>query len=261
MVAPAHNYESRNILDLLSLKGKNAVVFGGARGIGHAICSVFAEAGANVFIVYNTTPGEKAAKEIAQANGVKTYTCKCDVTVPKEVEHAFAEIQKVFDTIDIVVPNNGICTGKSAIDMTYEEFAHEINVNLLGVFNVAHNAGPIFQKQGHGSLVATASMSGVVVNVPQQQCAYNTSKAGVIQLIKSLAVEWRKFARVNCVSPGYTTSDMTGGKFHKEWEPYTPFERNGLAKEIASAYLYLASDAASYASGTNLIVDGGYTSI
>jgi NAD(P)-dependent dehydrogenase (short-subunit alcohol dehydrogenase family) len=119
--------------------------------------------------------------------------------------------------------------------------------------------------QGNGSIINTASMSGLVSNTPQPQAAYNASKAAVIMLTKSLAGEWAdRGVRVNCISPGYVNTPMTqGGMANKEWYDrwleFTPARRVGEPQEIAPAVLFLASDASSFFTGSNLVVDGGYT--
>jgi len=118
-------------------------------------------------------------------------------------------------------------------------------------------------KQGKGSIINTASMSGIIANTPQPQAAYNVSKAGVIMLTKSLAAEWAKRGvRVNSISPGYISTEMGKGAnpdWKAEWTRLTPMGRFGETCEVASAIVYLASDASSYFTGSNLVVDGGYT--
>ncbi|EPY50851.1 short chain dehydrogenase [Schizosaccharomyces cryophilus OY26] len=260
MSPPAKNINERTVVDLLSLKGKKALLYGCSKGIGLDVAEAYAEAGASVVITYNRTNAEDQAKKIAQRHGVEAVALKCNVSDSNDIKSVFDQALKKFGHIDIVVANAGVCTNKSAAEMTPDEFAKEININLNGIFNIGHVTGPVFEKQGFGSFIATASMSGTIANVPQKQCAYNASKAGVIHLCKSLAVEWAPFARVNCVSPGYISTDMTGG-MHDEWVPYVPFRRIGYPKELTGAYVFLASDAASYVSGLDLIVDGGYTAI
>jgi NAD(P)-dependent dehydrogenase (short-subunit alcohol dehydrogenase family) len=120
-------------------------------------------------------------------------------------------------------------------------------------------------EQGKGSIINTASMSGIISNTPQPQSAYNVSKAGVIMLTKSLAGEWAKRGvRVNSVSPGYIGTEMTKSEtanpeWHAAWLKFTPMGRFGEPREVATAVVYLASDASSYFTGSNLVVDGGYT--
>lgn len=132
--------------------------------------------------------------------------------------------------------------------------------DLDSVYYSALSAGKYFKKQRSGSFIATASMSGHIVNVPQLQAAYNAVKAGVVHYCKSLAVEWASFgARANSVSPGYIAteiSDFVPEDTKKIWRDLTPMKREGLANELKGAYLYLASDAATYTTGTDIRVDG-----
>jgi NAD(P)-dependent dehydrogenase (short-subunit alcohol dehydrogenase family) len=140
-----------------------------------------------------------------------------------------------------------------------------ININLNAVFYCCREFGKVMLEQGKGSIINTASMSGIISNTPQPQTAYNVSKAGVIMLTKSLAGEWAKRGvRVNSISPGYVGTDMTKpGMLNPDWYPtwmqFTPMERVGEPWEIAPAVLFLASDVSSYFTGSNLVMDGGYT--
>ncbi|KAI5963438.1 SOU1, partial [Candida margitis] len=134
--------------------------------------------------------------------------------------------------------------------------------DLNGVYYCAHTVGKIFKKNGKGSLIVTSSISGDIVNIPQLQAPYNTAKAACTHLTKSLAVEWAPFARVNSISPGYIDTDITdfaSKDMKAKWWQLTPLGREGLAQELVGAYLYLASNASTYTTGANLIVDGGYT--
>ncbi len=133
------------------------------------------------------------------------------------------------------------------------------------MFYCCREFGKVMLAQGRGSIINTASMSGIISNTPQPQSAYNASKAGVILLTKSLAGEWaQRGVRVNSISPGYVATEMTkrgmeNEPWRKEWLHFTPMNRVGEPAEIASAVLFLASDASSYFTGSNLVVDGGYT--
>ncbi|MFR3947351.1 MAG: SDR family oxidoreductase [Ruminococcus sp.] len=146
-----------------------------------------------------------------------------------------------------------------------EEFERVIKVNLTGAFISSRAAGKAMIKQKSGSIILTASMSGHIVNIPQCQCAYNSSKAGVILLGKSLAIEWAKHGiRVNTVSPGYirTWSDeplKPEEVGQSNFEQWTPLKRFGAASEIAGIIVYLASEESSFVTGSDFVVDGGYT--
>src|SRR5215210_7831907 len=168
--------------------------------------------------------------------------------------------------IDVMVNNAGIAHNVPAEEMTDEEWRRMISVNLDGVFWGCREAGRAMLERGSGSIVNIASMSGVVSNHPQPQAHYNAAKAGVIMLTKSLAGEWAsRGVRVNSVSPGYirtplTELGMSKAEWADVWLSSTPLGRIAEPREIAPAVVYLASDASSYATGTNLLIDGGYTS-
>ena len=139
-----------------------------------------------------------------------------------------------------------------------------IDVNLNGIFYVAVSFCRWVSSRGKkGSIINTASMSGLIVNIPQKQASYNASKAGVIHLTKTLAVEWAdKGIRVNSISPGYIATDLIQDvreDWKNQWVSMIPFGRMGKPEELAGAVVYLASDAASYTSGCNIVIDGCYT--
>ncbi len=251
-----------NILDQFKLTGKKAFVTGGARGIGKSIATAFAQAGADVAIVdLDFATAQQTAKELEQF-GVRTLAIKTDVTQPAEVNAMLETIVKAFGAVDIVFNNAGICINVKAEDMTYEQWKRIVDINLTAVFLVAQAAGKQMIKQGHGSIINTASMSGHIVNEPQPQAAYNATKAAVIQLTKSLATEWAPYnIRVNSISPGYIGTEMTlkATQWIPLWEKRTPLGRMGKPEELQGIVLYLASDVSSYATGSDFIIDGGFS--
>jgi NAD(P)-dependent dehydrogenase (short-subunit alcohol dehydrogenase family) len=254
-----------NINEKFRLTGKKAFVTGGARGIGKSVATALAQAGADIAIVdMNIDQAEKTAKELKQF-GIKTIAIKADVTNPDDVNKMIDTIVGEFGTIDVAFNNAGICVNVAAEEMTFEQWKKVIDVNLTGIFLTAQAAGRVMIKNGKGgSIINTASMSGHIVNFPQPQCSYNASKAGVIMLTKSLAVEWStKNVRVNCISPGYISTDMTLSA--KQWIPgwleATPVGRMGKPDELQGAVVYLASDASTFTTGTDIVVDGAFTCI
>ncbi|EEB09808.2 short chain dehydrogenase [Schizosaccharomyces japonicus yFS275] len=259
MPAIPNNIEATSVMDLFSLKGKITLVLGGSRGIGAAVVRAFAEAGATVYFTYKSSNNcKKMAKDLAEKYDVPVFAVHCDATDEKSIQDVISNIA-MSGNLDVVVSNAGICISKSGIDMTTEEFNRTFALNVNGVFLAARAAGKVFKRQGFGSFIATASMSGSIVNVPQKQCAYNASKAAVIQLCKSLAIEWADFARVNTVSPGYIITDMSESSLREEWIRTSPFKRMAKPDELKGAYVYLASDASSFTSGSDLLVDGAYS--
>lgn len=253
-----------NSLDLFSLKGKVASVTGSSGGIGLAVATAYAQAGADVAIWYNSKPADKLAADIASKYGVRCKAYQANISDHEQVEKVVNQIEKDFGTIDIFVANAGVAWEDGpCIDVEGLDKWHKVvDLDFNGVFYCAKAAGKIFQKKGKGSMIFTASMSGHIVNVPQLQAPYNAAKAAVIHLSKSLAVEWASFARVNSVSPGYIATDISefaDKNVKSEWWSLIPLGREGLPKELVGAYMYLASDASTYTTGTDILVDGGYT--
>lgn len=252
------------IEEIFGLKGKVAVVTGGGRGIGQVVALGLARAGAEVVILCRSGAEETVQK--ITAKGGKSYWISTDVTKEDSVDAAFAEILKHSGSVDIVFNNAGICMHQDTLDATIAEFREVVDVNLTGEFIVARAAGRIMIERGiHGSIINMASMSGSIVNVPQWQCSYNASKAAVIHMTRSLAAEWADYhIRVNSLSPGYIATPMsvdTPQELKDAWMPLIPMHRMGNPEELIPAVLYLACDASGYTSGSDVIVDGAYTSL
>lgn len=162
-----------------------------------------------VAIIYSTSKdASTTAAEIAKTNNVKCQAYQSEVKDSSTIEATLQQIAKDFGKLDIVVANAGIASHYAAEDYTNEQWSEIMKVNLDGAFWTAQAAARIFKPQGFGNLIFTASVSAILVNVPQKQAAYNASKAGVVQLARCLAVEWVDFCRVNCISPGFIATDM-----------------------------------------------------
>lgn len=246
--------------DLFALNGRNAIVTGGAQGIGEAIVLALRDAGARVFICdINPDVGNASAER----HGVEFVAA--DVTDPDSIDAAFEHVVASGGSVDVAVNNAGIVHNHPSEDLDPEDWRRVMSVNLDGVFYSCRAAGRRMLAQGSGSIINTGSMSGHISNHPQPQSAYNAAKAGVIHLTKSLAGEWgARGVRVNSVSPGYVGTEMTKrGMSNEEWRRVwiegTPMNRVAEPGEIAPAVVFLASDASSYCTGTDLVVDGGYT--
>jgi NAD(P)-dependent dehydrogenase (short-subunit alcohol dehydrogenase family) len=243
---------------LTPLDGRVAIVTGGARGIGLETAQALKENGAKIVIVdINAEAGEKAAKELG------FDFVHADLTNSNEVTGLAAEVQSKYGHIDIAFNNAGIAVNANSEACLDEDWHRVININLHAVFYCCREFGKIMLERGKGSIINTASISGIISNTPQPQAAYNVSKAAVIMLTKSLAAEWAKRGvRVNSVSPGYISTEMAKAanpEWKADWLKLTPMGRLGEPREVASAVVYLASDASSYFTGSNLVVDGGYT--
>lgn len=282
------------VLSQFSLKGKIAAVTGGAKGIGLEIVRGLAEAGADVALLYGTSKdaAETAAREITAANpGVRVEAFAVDVSNREQTLEVFArDVVGHFGKgqLDIVVANAGVCANVPALEYEESSWRGNMGVNLDGVMWTAQAAGRAFRAAGKGSLIITASVSALLVNIPQTQAAYNASKAAAVHLGKSLAVEWADFARVNIISPGFIMTEMLTKQppeLMDKWLSMIPGRRICDAAELKSvsvqmslqcsvlvdclfssltigrqqAYVFLASDACCYMTGANLVIDGGYT--
>lgn len=253
------------ILEKMRLDGKAAFVTGGARGIGKSIATAIAEAGADVAIVdLDFEEAKKTAEEIGKL-GVRTIAVWTDVTKEDEVEKMIETVLAAFGKLDVAFCNAGICINAPADEMTYEQFKQVIDINLNGVFLTSRAAARVMLKQGRGSIINTASMSGHIVNVPQPQCAYNASKAGVIMLTKSMAVEFaKKGVRVNSISPGYIGTDLILEAEHltaliEKWNSLSPIGRMGRPDELQAIAVYLAGDASDFTTGSDFVIDGAFS--
>jgi NAD(P)-dependent dehydrogenase (short-subunit alcohol dehydrogenase family) len=256
------------ILEKLRLDNKKALVTGGARGIGYHIALALAEAGADVALAdTDEKTARESAKEISKLTGRQVITLRADVTQPASVAAMIAGTLESFGRIDAAFCNAGICKNIPAEEMSLEDWNQVITVNLTGVFLTAQAAGKVMIKQGGGSIINTASMSAHIVNVPQPQCSYNASKAGVVQLTKSLAVEWAlKNVRVNSISPGYIGTDLTLNSpalkpLIEQWNTAAPLKRLGRPEELQAIAVYLAGDSSAFTTGSDFIIDGAFTCI
>ena len=255
-----------NIIQKMRLDGKCGFVTGGARGIGKATAQAFAEAGADVAIVdmdYQTA--KKTAENISAETGRKVIAIQCDVTDETQVKEMVAEVVDKLGGLNFCHANAGIAVNAPAEEMTYDQWKKIINVNLNGIFLTDTIAGRYMLANGGGSIINTASMSGHIVNVPQPQCGYNSSKAGVIMLTKSLAVEWaKKGVRVNCISPGYIGTELVLDApqlqpLISQWNSLSPIGRMGTPEELQSICVYLAGDTSTFTTGSDIVIDGSYT--
>lgn len=251
-------------LDLFSLKGKKGFITGAARGIGKCLAEAFTEMGASIAIVdIDIEEAEKTAGELADRYSAHTTAICCDVTDAEDVERMMETFIKEYGTIDFAINNAGIANTYPAEEISSKDFKKVVDINLNGVFLTAQAAARQMIKEGKaGSIVNTASMSAHIINTPQTIANYCASKGGVLLLTKALAVEWAPYnIRVNCVSPGYMATELVAEmkNMHEGWISKIPAGRLGVPEDLVGAYLYLLSDAARYTTGTDLIVDGGYT--
>jgi len=254
-----------NVKELFSLEGKKAFITGGSQGIGKTIALAFAELGADVAIIGRDLDKAKTtAKEIAEKTGGDIIAIRCDVIDPDSVNNMISKYEDAFKTCDIAVNNAGIFTADEAIDIEPDAFKSVIDVNLNGMFFTAQAAAKLMIKnKTKGSIISTTSISAMIVNQPQTIANYCASKAGAVQLTKALAVEWAKYGiRVNCISPGYIQTEMLSSYTETLpiWLSKMPEgTRLGYPEDLIGAFVYFASDASLFATGSDLVIDGGYT--
>ncbi|KAK4209558.1 hypothetical protein QBC37DRAFT_50379 [Rhypophila decipiens] len=258
--------QAERLSDLFNLKGKVIFVTGasGPRGMGIESARGAAEYGADIAITYSSRKegAEKNVEELTRDYGVKAKAYKLNVGDYDDVVKVVGEVIKDFGKIDGFVANAGATANEGLVDGKKEEWDRVIKTDLTGTAYCAKAVGAHFKERGQGSMVITSSMSGHIANYPQEQTSYNVAKAGCIHLAKSLANEWRGFARVNSISPGYIDtglSDFIDQKTQDLWNSMIPLGRPGQAKELKAAYVYFLSDASTYTTGSDLLIDGGYT--
>jgi NAD(P)-dependent dehydrogenase (short-subunit alcohol dehydrogenase family) len=251
-----------NILDKFRLNGKKALVTGGSRGLGKVAALGLAQAGADVAIIATQLHhAEAAAREIAQQTGVETLAIEADVSDPVAVEKMIAQIIGHWGTLDIAFNNAGIATCTHAEEISLADWKRVMDVNATGVFLTTQAEAKIMLKQKKGSIINMASMSAHIANLPQHAAHYAASKAAVVQLSKAMAAEWAdRNVRVNVISPGYHKTEMAAmfADIMKEWIPRIPMGRIAEAEELAGLVVFLASDASSYMTGSEIVSDGGY---
>jgi NAD(P)-dependent dehydrogenase (short-subunit alcohol dehydrogenase family) len=251
-------------LSLFDLTGKNALVTGGAMGLGRACADALAMAGANVAIVdINEAVGERTAASI-RARGTDSFFVRCDVADKVQVTGMAAAVVRRFGRLDIGINNAGYGLpegGSETLDLAAWE--RLMAVNLTGVFLCAQAQAQemIKQSPAGGKIINTASMYGIIAG---GNVAYNTSKAGVIHLTRSLAAEWGRFnINVNCISPSWTLTpamlEETPPEVRRQIREVTPMGHVQRPEDIHGPVLFLASRASDFVTGHNLVIDGGHT--
>ena len=247
--------------DLFNVEGKISVVTGASRGLGKAMAIGLAKAGANVIVtdVLDTTKTVNAIKKLSR----ESLGLKVDVTHKSDVEAMVKEVQEKFGKIDILVNNAGILRAGNAEVLDKEDWDKVLQVNLTGQFLCAQAVGRQMMKQKSGSIINIASIAGLggyASSVP-----YSASKAGVILMTKTLAVEWGKYnVRVNAICPGVFATDMTDSylkdkQFKDMIQNKVPLGRHAKPDELVGTVVYLASKASDYVTGHALVIDGGWT--
>lgn len=249
---------------LFDLSGRTALVTGAGSGIGQRIALGLAQCGARVACLDRRTDGGLAdTASMIEGAGSKAITIAADVTDRGALDAAVAETEAALGALGIAVNAAGIANANPAEEMEEEQYQTLMDINMKGVFFSCQAEAGAMLKHGRGSIINIASMSGVIVNRGLKQVHYNASKAGVIHMSKSMAMEWvDRGVRVNTISPGYTATPMNTRPemVHqtKEFESQTPMQRMASVDEMVGPAVFLASDASSFCTGVDLLVDGGF---
>lgn len=251
------------------LTGQVAVVTGCSTGLGVQMARALASQGANIVaLARRQNLVEEVAASIEKEFGVKAIGLPCDITDTQRVEDTVKKIMEVFGRIDILINNAGTGAVAPAEQITDEQFANEMNIDLFGTFKMARavaNAAMI--PAGYGRVINIASMYGMVGNKIAPASPYHAAKGGVVNLTRALACEWgEKGITVNSICPGYFETPLTKETLETEFfqnyaRTMIPLSRYGKEGELDSAAIFLASPASTYVNGVILPVDGGYTSL
>jgi NAD(P)-dependent dehydrogenase (short-subunit alcohol dehydrogenase family) len=250
-------------MDWFRLDGQHAFVTGAGSGIGQGIALGLAQAGADVACFDRDRGASQATAEQIQTIGRGALGLSGDVTRPEDLDAAIVELLDSWGSLEVAVNAAGIANAAPAEEMPLEQWRQMIAVDLDGVFLSCQAEARAMLPRGKGSIINIASMSGVIVNRGLLQAHYNSAKAAVIHLTSSLAMEWaERGLRVNAISPGYTLTPMDRRPEVAEqlvgFAADTPMRRIASVDEMVGPAVFLASQAASFVTGTNLLVDGGF---
>ena len=246
------------------LDQQTALVTGAGSGIGRAIAVGLAAAGADVACFDLPGGAIEAVCDDIEALGQRAMAIQGDVTDPDSLGEAVRTVESALGPLGLAVNSAGIANAAPAEEMSLSQWQRVIDINLTGVFLSCQAEGRVMLENGRGAIVNIASMSGSIVNRGLLQVHYNASKAAVAHLTKSLAMEWaERGVRVNAISPGYTATPMNLRSEVAEqvatFERDTPLGRMAIVDELVGPAIFLLSDASSFCTGVDLLVDGGFT--
>lgn len=252
-----------------SLEGYVSVITGAAGGLGRAMALAFAEAGSDIVVADTKQSGAIETTQMLRAKGVKATAVCCDICDHQQVRDLADRVLHEYGKVDVLVNNAGVFQDGPAEEIDFiADWRRVMDTNVDGTFYMSQVFGKIMIRQGEGNIINIASKSGIAVDYPNKQAAYNTSKAAIIMLTKSLAVEWAPYnVRVNCICPGNFVANpnnpvlQPGHPYREAWLRNTPMGHFGMPEELGGVAVYLASRASSFTTGAVEVVDGGFTLI
>lgn len=257
-----------SILERFRLDGRVALVTGGGQGIGRGFAHALGEAGATVAIADVVMErAETVAAELSE-KGIESLAIQADVTDAASVQAMIDQVLAKWGKLTIGVNNAGVGNWTAAEEVSEDNWDQINSVNLKGVFLCAQAEGRVMQAANYGKIINMASMSAHIVNTPQKQVVYNTTKAGVLHMTRSLAAEWADHnICVNSISPGYTRTKLVedllaspeGQQMSPQWLAMTPMGRMAEVSDLQGAVVFLAASVSDFMTGADLVIDGGYS--
>lgn len=256
------------IIERFRLDGKVALVTGGSRGIGRALAHALGEAGAKIVVTARHSKNADVVADELQKKNIEAISITADVRNVNDIEKMIKRTVNHWGKLTIAVNNAGVGSWKNSLEVTEDEWEETMGVNLKGVFFCSKFEAKAMIPNNYGKIINLASMSGYIVNRPQIAAVYLISKAGVLHLTKSLASEWAPYGiRVNSISPGYTRTeqlevnlnDPKGKAMIPLWESNIPLGYMAATTDLQGAAVFLASEVSDYMTGSDLLIDGGYT--
>lgn len=263
-MVPETPQSEQSDVSLFALDGDVAIVTGGGSGIGRAIAVGLAKAGARVGVADASGDSAEQTAEAIRSAGGASVAMAVDVTTEDGMTHAVTEVEAQLGPLSLAVNSAGIANAGPALELTTEQFEQMYRVNVTGLFRSCQAEARAMLRTGRGSILNLASISGIVSHREMLQSHYNSAKAAVAHLTRSLATEWAPHAiRVNSLAPGFTLTPMNSreevASMRADISGRIPLERFAEPEEMVGPAIFLLSGAASYCTGVDLVVDGGFT--